>query len=252
MHTTEPCEIRSVMGEASDRSHTACGQWASPHSRTLLSLSWGFGHTFVFCSKTWELLAILEIWGQGKQQTLQTGQQYWFTHPDNWTDPRQTMFGKGRAAGNQLCSAAGDVMSLESKMGRELGSIVSLSQELGMENSHTNVRKSRTEGGRNKQTGRRRCWKPAGEQLFLGESRKDFAMRKAVSSYFCTDLKVQWTQLWKLHVVFLAGNINIAYGEASAWALQYCLDLILTYFHYWTCLELYVLFFWCTTDERNA
>lgn len=126
------------------------------------------------------------------------------------------MFGKGRAAGNQLCSAAGDVMSLESKMGRELGSIISPSQELGMGNIHTNVRKSRTEGGRNKQTGRRRCWKPAGEQLFLGESRKDFAMRKAVASYFCTDLKVHRTQLWKLHVVFLAGNINIPYGETSA------------------------------------
>lgn len=111
---------RSVMGEASDLSHTVLGQWASCHSCALLGLSWGFSHTFVFCSKTQELLTVLEIWGQENQQTLQTGQQHWFTHPDNWTDPRQTMFGKGRAAGNQLCSAAGDVMSLESKMGREL------------------------------------------------------------------------------------------------------------------------------------
>ena len=111
--------------------------------------------------------------------------------------------------------------------------------------------KSRTEGGRNKQTGRRRCWKPAGEQLFLGESRKDFALRKAVASYFCTYFKVHRTQLWKLHVVFLAGNINIPYGEASIWALQYCLDFILTYFHYWTCLKLYVLFFYCVMGETN-
>lgn len=53
------------------------------------------------------------------------------------------------------------------------------------------------------------------EQLFLGESRKDFALRKAVASYFCTDFKVHRTQLWKLHVVFLAGNINVPDGEAS-------------------------------------
>lgn len=31
---------------------------------------------------------------------------------------------------------------------------------------HTNVGKSRTEGGRNKQTGRRRCWKTAGNSSF--------------------------------------------------------------------------------------
>lgn len=53
------------------------------------------------------------------------------------------------------------------------------------------------------------------EQLFLGESSKDFALRKAVASYFRTDFKVHRTQLWKLHVVFLAGNINVPYGEAS-------------------------------------
>ena len=53
------------------------------------------------------------------------------------------------------------------------------------------------------------------EQLFLGESRKDFALRKAVASYFCTDFKVHRTQFWKLHVVFLAGNINVPDGEAS-------------------------------------
>jgi len=39
--------------------------------------------------------------------------------PDNWTDARWTMLGKEKVAGNQLCSAAGDVMSLEGKMGKE-------------------------------------------------------------------------------------------------------------------------------------
>lgn len=249
-------ETRSVPGGGSDLlSHTAHGQRAPPHSplSPQLELNRGFSHTFVFCSRSGKLLAVLEIWGQGNKQPLETGHQDGFIHPDNWTDARQTMFGKGKAAGKQLCSAAGDVTSLESKMGRELWCILSLSQEqeLGMEDIHTNVGKSRTEGGRNKQTGRRRCWKPAGEQLFLGESRKDFALRKAVGSYFCTDFKVHQTQLWKLHVVFLAGNINVPYGEASVWALQYCLDLILTYFHYWTRLELYVLFFSCMMGETN-
>lgn len=111
--------------------------------------------------------------------------------------------------------------------------------------------KKQNRGRKEQADGEEEVLKTGREQLFLGESRKDFALRNAGVSYFCTDFKVHRTQPWKLHVVFLAGNINIPYGQGSVWALQYCLDLILMYFRHWTCLGLYVLFFWCTMGENQ-
>lgn len=81
------------------------------------------------CSSPGDLHAGLEIWKQEKHQPLESGQEYRLMQLDKGTDPRQILFENGKATGNQLCSAAGDVMPLESKMDRQLWWILSLSQE---------------------------------------------------------------------------------------------------------------------------
>lgn len=79
--------------------------------------------------------------------------------------------------------------------------------------------------------------------VLLQENRKDFVVSKPVSSYFCAFFKGHLLQLWKQHVVFLAASNNKPYGDASSWALQYCLNFILLYFQDRSCFKWHGLFF---------